>query len=220
MGFQEKLIELRKAKGWSQEELGEKLSVTRQTLSKWELGQTTPEMDKLIELSKLFNISIDTLVGNEESQIFNQGTPFRYEYKSKSKIFGLPVVHINTGVGSYKAKGFVAIGPVAQGFVAIGALATGFIAIGALSIGVVAIGALAIALMAIGGTAIGALAIGGITVGIFTLGWLLSFGIYTIGRETINFLEDWKILLFILGLFIIPGLIIEIWFAIKNRQGK
>ena len=56
MKFNEKLINLRKKAGLSQEELGYKLNVTRQTVSKWELGQTTPEMDKLIEISKIFNI--------------------------------------------------------------------------------------------------------------------------------------------------------------------
>ncbi len=62
MKFNEKLIKLRKASGLSQEELGDKLNVARQTISKWELGETTPEMDKLGELSNLFEISIDELV--------------------------------------------------------------------------------------------------------------------------------------------------------------
>ena len=62
MKFNEKLIKLRKASGLSQEELGDKLNVARQTVSKWELGETTPEMDKLEELSNLFEISIDELV--------------------------------------------------------------------------------------------------------------------------------------------------------------
>lgn len=60
--FNEKLIKLRKVSGLSQEELGDKLDVARQTVSKWELGETTPEMDKLEELSNLFEISIDELV--------------------------------------------------------------------------------------------------------------------------------------------------------------
>lgn len=64
MKFNEKLIKLRKAAGLSQEELGNKLNVARQTVSKWELGETTPEMDKLEELSDLFEISIDELVKN------------------------------------------------------------------------------------------------------------------------------------------------------------
>ena len=73
MSFNEKLIELRKKEGLSQEELGYKLNVTRQTVSKWELGQTTPEMDKLTEISKLFNVSVDELIGNSNT-ILNQNT--------------------------------------------------------------------------------------------------------------------------------------------------
>lgn len=68
MKFNEKLIELRKKEGLSQEELGYKLNVTRQTISKWELGQTTPEMDKLVEISKIFNISVDDLINETETQ--------------------------------------------------------------------------------------------------------------------------------------------------------
>lgn len=66
MKFNEKLIMLRKKAGLSQEELGYKLNVTRQTISKWELGQTSPEMDKLKEISNLFNVSVDELI-NESS---------------------------------------------------------------------------------------------------------------------------------------------------------
>ena len=49
---------LRKSKGLSQEELSIKLNVVRQTISKWESAQTTPELNKLVELSKIFEISI------------------------------------------------------------------------------------------------------------------------------------------------------------------
>jgi len=66
MKFNEKLIELRKKQGLSQEELGYKLNVTRQTVSKWELGQTTPEMDKLVEMGKIFNVSVDELINESE----------------------------------------------------------------------------------------------------------------------------------------------------------
>lgn len=65
MNFSEKLYELRKKEGLSQEELAEKVNVSRQTISKWEMGQSAPEMEKLIALSKLFNLSIDELVGND-----------------------------------------------------------------------------------------------------------------------------------------------------------
>jgi transcriptional regulator with XRE-family HTH domain len=65
MNFSEKLYELRKQEGLSQEELAEKVSVSRQTISKWEMGQSSPEMEKLVNLSKIFDISLDELVGND-----------------------------------------------------------------------------------------------------------------------------------------------------------
>lgn len=76
MKFNEKLIKLRKASGLSQEELGDKLNVARQTISKWELGETTPEMDKLVKMSEIFNITLDELVKDEniEPQINNTNT--------------------------------------------------------------------------------------------------------------------------------------------------
>ena len=64
MSFSENLYKLRKQQGLSQEDLAEKIDVSRQTISKWEMGQTTPEMDKLILLSNLFNVSIDELTNN------------------------------------------------------------------------------------------------------------------------------------------------------------
>ena len=62
MKFGDKLTMLRKRNGLSQEGLGEKLNVTRQTVSKWELGQTKPDADKLMEISKLLNIDFNTLI--------------------------------------------------------------------------------------------------------------------------------------------------------------
>ena len=58
---------LRKNAGLSQEELGEKLGVARQSVSKWESDATIPELDKLIAMSKLFGVSLGTLLGLEES---------------------------------------------------------------------------------------------------------------------------------------------------------
>ncbi|MDR0979096.1 MAG: helix-turn-helix domain-containing protein [Lachnospiraceae bacterium] len=69
MKFNEKLMELRKKEGLSQEQLGQKLDVARQTVSKWELGETTPEMDKLVKMSELFSISIDELIKDTDNNI-------------------------------------------------------------------------------------------------------------------------------------------------------
>lgn len=96
MKFNEKLIELRKQKGLSQEELGYKLNVTRQTVSKWELGQTTPEMDKLLEMSKIFNISVDELIN--ESNMQNdvkpviEDTPIQDNNKRRKIIIAIVVI--------------------------------------------------------------------------------------------------------------------------------
>ena len=68
MKFNEKMIMLRKQHQLSQEKVAEKLKVARQTVSKWELGETTPEMDKLIMISELYNITLDELVKEENQE--------------------------------------------------------------------------------------------------------------------------------------------------------
>jgi len=67
MEFNNKLYELRKQKGFSQEELANRLNVSRQTISKWEVGDSTPDMEKLIAISELFDISLDELVLDKAS---------------------------------------------------------------------------------------------------------------------------------------------------------
>ena len=62
----DKISLLRKKCGWSQEDLAEKLGVSRQSVSKWETGQSVPDLDKLIKLADLFGISVDELVREEE----------------------------------------------------------------------------------------------------------------------------------------------------------
>ncbi len=66
MNLGEKLFELRKNKNLSQEEVAEKLNVTRQTVSKWETNQSTPDFDKIIPLCELFEISTDELLRGEK----------------------------------------------------------------------------------------------------------------------------------------------------------
>ena len=68
MEFNNKLYELRKQKGFSQEELANRLNVSRQTISKWEVGESTPDMEKLIAISDLFEISLDELVKGEKPE--------------------------------------------------------------------------------------------------------------------------------------------------------
>ena len=66
MDFNNRLYQLRKQKGLSQEELANRLNVSRQTVSKWEVGDSTPDMEKLIAMSDLFDVSLDMLVKGKE----------------------------------------------------------------------------------------------------------------------------------------------------------
>lgn len=71
MEFSNKLYQLRKQKGLSQEELANILNVSRQTVSKWETGDSTPDMEKLITISDFFEISLDELVKEKKSDLEN-----------------------------------------------------------------------------------------------------------------------------------------------------
>lgn len=62
----EKITELRKKQGWSQEELAQKLDISRQSVSKWESGGAMPDLDKIIKLSSLFGVSTDYLLKDDE----------------------------------------------------------------------------------------------------------------------------------------------------------
>lgn len=61
----DKIIELRKKNGWSQEELAEQLGVSRQAVSKWEGAQSTPDLERVLGMSKLFGVSTDYLLRDE-----------------------------------------------------------------------------------------------------------------------------------------------------------
>lgn len=68
----ENILKLRKSKGLSQEQLGEQVQVTRQTISNWELGETSPNPEQLKLLSKALNISIDELLENDVEGVLIQ----------------------------------------------------------------------------------------------------------------------------------------------------
>lgn len=195
MNFAEKLQSYRKQKGMSQENLAEVIGVSRQAVSKWESGQSYPEMDKMIALSELFHVSLDHLVkdaaseGEESRSGISGQVPaiagwrpyFHYEYKSKATLFGIPLVHVHLGRGIHVAKGIIAIGNISIGVLSIGILALGGLSIGALAGGLISLAALAIGLLlGVGGVAIGLLAIGGLALGILTIGGL-SIGMFSLG---------------------------------------
>lgn len=66
MIFSEKLLTLRKANDLTQEQLAEKLDVSRQSISKWESGQATPELEKIVAMSAIFDVTTDYLLKSSE----------------------------------------------------------------------------------------------------------------------------------------------------------
>lgn len=72
MDLGKKILELRKKENLSQEQLAEKMNVTRQTISKWELNETTPDIKQAKELSRLFKISLDELTENDMATLVMQ----------------------------------------------------------------------------------------------------------------------------------------------------
>lgn len=69
----DKIITLRKKNGWSQEELAEKMHVTRQSVSKWEGAQSVPDLNKILLMSQIFNVSTDYLLKDElEEEIYQE----------------------------------------------------------------------------------------------------------------------------------------------------
>ncbi len=188
MKFCDKLVQLRREKGYSQEQLADLLKVSRQSVSKWEAGQSMPELNKLITLADLFGITVDYLVKEEiepgqESQAGVKDTPAvqyqpvyvpryfgEFEYKSKRTVFGIPLIHIRYGYGPRVAKGIIAIGNISIGVLSFGGVALGGICLGGFSLGLLALAGCAIGLFAFGGLAIGILAVGGFAFGVYSIG--------------------------------------------------
>lgn len=99
MNFNEKLIELRKTKGLSQDELGSQLGVSRQTISKWELAQSYPDFQRLVLISDYFGLSLDALVKDIEVQdvrdknISDQQLDTIYKDIQKAKWFANTIIN-------------------------------------------------------------------------------------------------------------------------------
>lgn len=176
MRFAENLMGLRRSRGWSQEELGDRLGVSRQTVSKWETGQTTPELEKLVELAEVFGLSIDELVGREVTGERSDPIPsvgecsacpwqVYYEYISPRRLWGLPLLHVRLGGGSRPVKGIVAVGNVAVGLVALGGIGVGLFSLAGVGVGLLALGGMTLGAASIGGVAIGLCAGGGVALG-------------------------------------------------------
>ncbi len=75
VAFGEMLVKLRKTKGMSQEQLAEAIGLTRQTISKWELNQSTPDINYLVQLSDFFSVSTDYLIKGEDASNILESNP-------------------------------------------------------------------------------------------------------------------------------------------------
>lgn len=131
MELAEKIQMQRKKEGLSQEAFAEKMGVSRQAVSKWELGITKPDVDKIVMMSDLFGVSTDYLlknqVDNEQKErviYYREVIPWEVEKKSRHQLFGLPLYHIyfsGTRSGGRvqmkmkTAKGIFAIGNTVSG---------------------------------------------------------------------------------------------------------
>lgn len=208
MEFQERLYQLRREKGLSQEELAEVVGVTRQAVQKWESGASRPDMDNLTALARYFGVTLDWLITGESAPGQTEGdsacppadrepvgqtiinhyySRWEYEYRSKRTLWGLPLVHVHLCErGFARARGIVAVGNVATGVVSVGIFSFGLLSLGVISLGVISLGLLlSIGALAAGGLAIGGFAAGGIAVGGIVWGWLaaggLAAGVYATG---------------------------------------
>ena len=181
MKLYENLSSLRKQKGYSQEEFAYLLGVSRQSVSKWESGASIPELERLVEIANIFEVSLDELVKGEKAVI--QGAvisdeqlhrvlrkSMSYEYKSRISICGIPLVHIHFGRGKKVAKGIIALGNIAIGVISVGGLAVGIISLGGLALGLLTLAGLAVGILALGGMSVGYIALGGLAIGIYACG--------------------------------------------------
>ena len=96
MNFNEKLINLRKSKGLSQEELGAELKVSRQTISKWESCQSYPDFQRLVLLSDYFGLTLDELVKDVDVQEVREMVVCRC-LPAVRRHMGAPSYHQNAG---------------------------------------------------------------------------------------------------------------------------
>ena len=197
MTFCEKLADLRRRSGMSQEQLADRLGVTRQSVSKWESGTAMPELVKLIALSELFDVSVDYLVkdwiedpggprsGTEEvssrqadrlekkvDELTNYVRGKVYRFDSRTRIFGLPLVSIRLGLARHRrlSRDDVARGVIAIGNCAVGVVSIGLIGVGAVSFGVLAMGLLSLGVVAGGLAAFGVAALGYLAIGVSAVG--------------------------------------------------
>ena len=97
MTIGDKILSLRKARGWSQEELAEKVGVTRQAISRWEANSAKPDADKIVDICDLFGVSADYLLrdkydGESPTPLSSETTPARAVGITAFQILGILLI--------------------------------------------------------------------------------------------------------------------------------
>lgn len=107
----DRLVVLRKEKGYSQEVLAEKLGLSRQSISKWERAEASPDTDNLIALAEIYNMTLDELLGNvesapkEETKVKEKTPITKAQIKGKKLMKIMPIISIAV-VAVYVLVGF------------------------------------------------------------------------------------------------------------------
>ena len=205
MTFSEKLIDLRRRRGLSQEQLADRLGVTRQSVSKWESTAAMPEVAKLVALSELFGVSVDYLVKESADApeppaelavtLPADGRRLRrtldealgvYSFTSRCRICGLPLVAIRFSHARWPSRSSTAVGIVAIGNFAVGVVSIGLMSVGVFSLGFIALGLLALGAVSLGGLALGATAVGIWAFGASAVGARLAVGAAADGHVAVG----------------------------------
>ncbi|MBR6764093.1 MAG: helix-turn-helix transcriptional regulator [Clostridia bacterium] len=200
MTLGEKIASERRKLNYTQEQLAQLLGVSRQSVSKWESDLAYPETEKLIQLGKLFDCSMDYLLKENvtnRSGSTADSSPWQklgsilhaqfHERKSERMIGSLPLYHIARNARGFfaiglNARGVFALGLRAQGIFTLGLLSIGLLSLGMLSMGFIAIGTLSFGLLSIGSIAMGLFAVGAVAIGILSIG-ALSVGCFSLGAS-------------------------------------
>lgn len=195
MHFSEKLMKLRRKAGLSQEQLADRLGVTRQSVSKWESGTAMPELGKLIALADLFGVTLDELVREQPPEVPHRDTDHLerrledlardcrgsfgpvFQYTSRRRLWGLPLVCVRFGHARQPNAYNTAVGIVAVGNFAVGVVSVGLICAGVISLGMISLGLLALGAVSVGYAAVGVSAVGVYAAGVSALGARAAVGI-------------------------------------------
>ena len=155
MTIGERIAEERKKKGMTQEDMAEKLNLSRQAISKWESGSSFPDTENLLKLSLLFSVSVDYLLKgemveekNEEEKVFHlsySSLTRMKERHSEKTLWGLPLWSVGKN-----AKGFFALGFRSEGIFSLGFFSKGVFSLGCFTLGGISVGMASLGLLSLG----------------------------------------------------------------------